>query len=173
MSTSHQVTKANIQQLDRLKPPRVHFDTKNSRDRASTKTTSPESSLRDGAQAFEYDRQINVSTARSLNETIAKLLTSASWGPLQDILPDHLDLIRQTSQSITLTNEFNLSHWFQTSVFTLIHVIAWRYMEDNDWLETRYWKALGTGKSGTSDFGLFVNGICRVIVEIKPSHVSP
>ena len=99
------------------------------------------------------------------------------WLSARDF-PDHLlhdgsivrlchDEVAQDADRIA-PGETGISHFLKSSLFDQIN----RFCSKRYPQEDRFWRVIGVGGSGKTDWGFYVNGILRVVVELKPHIVS-
>ena len=92
-----------------------------------------------------------------------------------DDMLDEGSLVRQSHRDAMLqaervapSGENGISHFLKSSLFDQINRILYRFFPDED----RFWRAIGIGRSGKTDWGLYLNGVLVVVVELKPHIVS-
>ena len=74
----------------------------------------------------------------------------------------------RSADIISPSGEVGLSHLLQTALFDKLNNLLWIIFP----VGNRFWKVLGRGPTGTTDWGLFVEDKLVVIVELKPNEVS-
>ena len=93
---------------------------------------------------------------------------------LQDLLAPNglLATLREDAKveglQIRPSGEMGLSHFLKTSLFDHLNRMLRILYPDH----SRYWCVIGIGKTGKTDWGLFIKGGLRVAVELKPSNVG-
>lgn len=125
----------------------------------------------------------------STTTTTTTTTTSRSAVPMSELLSLLQEDIKDDAANIRPEGEFGLSHWLQKSLFDhLNRLLRWSLPKSTStWLSsaqeqvedqqsgpgfTRYWEPIGTGGTGQTDWGLFVDGELVVVVEIRPHKVS-
>jgi len=164
-----QVSADALAQLQQLRPPKSRpFQSDGSGPQGTTQTLSPKKECRDGVQEFRLDLGRSRQTESMLDGALRRLLVSQEWTDLQSQLDTRMQHLAMEADTVKLSNEYNLSHWLKSSMFDIIHIIIWTHIKG----DTRYWRALGTGRRGTCDYGFYVNNKLVIVLELKPSSVS-
>lgn len=85
-------------------------------------------------------------------------------GPL-----DHLrGRARDDAETIPPSGETGVSHWLKTALFDPLN----ETFASTSPGEARSWKVIGIGKTGKTEWALFMNGVMVVILKLKPHIVS-
>ena len=112
-----------------------------------------------------------------VNRQLRRCLASQDfpWRLFDDDADGNPGLIRQLAELATMKSTFinpsgetGLSHELLLGIFDKINLILMKMYPRG----SRYWKVIGIGSASKTDWGFFVDGILRVIVELKPTEVS-
>ena len=88
------------------------------------------------------------------------------------VILSHEDAKVQANR-IAPSGETGISHFLKSSLFDQLNrILAAIYPVEPQQEEERFWRVIGIGGAGKTDWGLFINGKLVVIVELKPSMVS-
>ncbi|KAK4686825.1 hypothetical protein P7C73_g3301, partial [Tremellales sp. Uapishka_1] len=74
--------------------------------------------------------------------------------------------VTEEAKRIRPSGESGVSHYLKSALFDHMNVIMWRWDFPG---QDRLWRVIGIGKTGKTDWGLFINGLLVAVVEVKPN----